>query len=356
MLVGEHGRVIPFRHFKAIAIAMVVTVVLSLAGVTVQSVRYAQQSRTINRLQDELGELKAQTALLRNEKDILLTRLVIDKAQANMPDQAKASEEKQSKMPSMADEHRGSSLSSPAPGATPSIAPSAEPQAAASSRVNRQADIRQFALNYQKGKERLQASFRLHNTSTPKQALSGTVVTVFRNKGDASEHWLTVPTVPLHDGKPSAKGGRSFRINNYRTMEFNAERQKLPLAYDTATVFVFEDKGALLLERDFPLAIAFQAPGRQAEPSSPPPGSVSPSVVNGSTEADIPTPKSDTEHATRSEADVPDTGAAVTGTDGADTANTAGTPLNSVVDRSQERSRGENEENRTRDSHEPTSE
>jgi low affinity Fe/Cu permease len=293
MLVGEHGRVIPFRHFKAIAIVMMVTLVLSLAGVTVQSVRYAQQSRNILRLQDELGELKAQTALLRNEKDILLTKMVIDRVQTIIPDQAQASEDKQRKAPSVAKEDRRPASSPPAPSATSTGAP----KAAESPRVRWQADIRQFELNYHQGRERLQASFRIYNTSTPKRALSGTVVTVFRNKDDVSVRWLTVPAVPLQDGKPSAKGGQSFRINNYRTMEFNAERQKLPLGYDTATVFVFEDEGALLLERDFPLAIAFQLPAGQVEPSSPNPAS-EPSASNASTDADIAAPESGEEDAT----------------------------------------------------------
>jgi low affinity Fe/Cu permease len=351
MLVGEHGRVIPFRHFKAIAITMVVTLVLSLAGVTVQSVRYAQQSRNIIRLQDELGELKAQTALLRNEKDVLLTKMVIDRVQTIDPDQAQASEDKQGKAPSVAKEERGSTSPPPAPSATVFAAP----KAAESPRVRWQADIRQFELNYQQDRERLQASFRIYNTSTPKRALSGTVVTVFRNRGDASVQWLTVPAVSLQDGKPSAKGGQSFRINNYRTMEFNAERQKLPLEYDTATVFVFEDEGALLLERDFPLAIAFQLPAGQAEPSSPPTAR-KPSGSNASTDADIAAPGPDEEDATLAEADVRNTEAAATGTDGADMLNTAGSPLNSVIDPSQERSGQDNEENLTRDSREPTSE
>lgn len=353
MLVGEHGRVIPFRHFKAIAIAAVVTLVLSLAGVTVQSVRYAQQSRNLIRLQDELGELKAHTALLRNEKDVLLTKMVIDRAQPIVPDpdQAQASENKQGRAPSVTKEDRRPSSSPPAPSATASAAP----KAAVSPRVRWQADIRQFELNYQQGQERLRASFRLYNTSTPKQALSGTVVTVFRNKGDASVQWLTVPAVPLQDGKPSASGGQSFRINNYRTMEFNAERQKLPLGYDTATVFVFEDEGALLLERDFPLAIAFQLPAERVEPSSPTPAS-EPSGSNASTDADIPAPESGEKDATLVEADVQDTEAAVTGTDGADMVNTAGAPLNSVIDRPQDRPGQEDEENLTRDSREPTSE
>jgi hypothetical protein len=355
MLVGEHGRIIPFRHFKATAIAIVVTLVLSLAGVTVQSVRYAQQSRNIIRLQDELGDLKAQTALLRNEKDILLTKMVIDSVQTivPVPDEARAIENKGHKAPSAAKEDIEASLSPPAPGA----AASAAPKATAPSRVRWQADIRQFELKYQQGQKRLQASFRIYNTSKPKQALSGTVVTVFRNKVDASVQWLTVPAVPLQDGKPSAKGGQTFRINNYRTMEFSAERQKLPLGYDTATVFVFEDEGTLLLERDFPLAIDFQLPAEQVEPSSLM-GASGQSDSNASGDADIPRQESDEdedeEAAAVGEADARNTEAAASDTDGNPMSTEA--PLNSVIDPPQERSGQENQENPAMNSRKPTSE
>jgi hypothetical protein len=355
MLVGEHGRVIPFRHFKATAIAIVVTLVLSLAGVTVQSVRYAQQSRNIVRLQEELVDLKAQTALLRNEKDILLTKMVIDSVQtiAPDPDEAREGENKGHKAPSAAKENLEASSASPAP--APGTAASAAPKAMAPSRVRRQADIRQFELKYQQGQERLQASFRIYNTSKPRQALSGTVVTVFRKKDDASVQWLTVPDVPLQDGKPSAKGGQIFRINNYRTMEFRAERQKLPLGYDTATVFIFEDEGTLLLERDFPLAIDFQLPAEQVEPSSLTDAS-EPSDSNASSDTDIPRQESDEdeEAAAIGEADVRDTEAATSDTEGSTMATEA--PLNSGIDPPQERSGQENQENPTMDPGKPASE
>ncbi|MFZ1985807.1 MAG: hypothetical protein WAU91_15420, partial [Desulfatitalea sp.] len=64
MLVGEHGRVIPFRRFKEIAIAVIGLASLSLAALVVIAYLYMQQGKTIGRLQGDLDAAQRQAALL----------------------------------------------------------------------------------------------------------------------------------------------------------------------------------------------------------------------------------------------------------------------------------------------------
>jgi hypothetical protein len=109
------------------------------------------------------------------------------------------------------------------------------------------------------------------------------------------------------------------------------------------------------LERDFPLAIDFQLPAEQVEPSSLTDAS-EPSGNNTSSDTDIPRQESDEdeEAATVGEADVRDTEAAISDTEGSTMATEA--PLNSGIDPPQERSGQENQENPTMDPGKPASE
>jgi hypothetical protein len=68
MLVGEHGRVIPFKHFKGLVIAVAVALVLSQLAAAVIGIAYYQKHRTVQRLEQEIGDLRQQAAALRDEK------------------------------------------------------------------------------------------------------------------------------------------------------------------------------------------------------------------------------------------------------------------------------------------------
>jgi hypothetical protein len=266
MLVGEHGRVIPFRHFKAIVAATIGLLLASLLGLAVLGALYVRQGRSVDRLQSELDTARQQASRLRDEKDVLHASLALDKAGAQ---------------PAAGRKTAGAAGEAPAPpgeDAAPAPAPEpaarAAPAAAETPRVRWQADIRQFDVNHNPQQELLEVSFRIYNTTTPRQALAGSTVVVFRNDADPKLARLPVPAVPLSDGRPAAKGGHTFRINNYRTMRFRAERQKAPIAYNAVTVFVFQEGGALLLEREFEVDIPFEAPPEPEAPPADDPGPV----------------------------------------------------------------------------------
>lgn len=270
MLVGEHGRVIPFRHFKAIVVATIGLLLASLLGLAVLGALYVRQGRSVDRLQSELDTARQQAAQLRDEKDVLHASLALGMA-GSQP----AAGQKTAGAAGDAPAQSGKDTApAPAPEPVSRAEPAPEPVARAAPvaaekpRVRWQADIRQFDVNHNPQQELLEASFRIYNTTSPRQALAGSIVVVFRNDADPKVARLPLPAVPLSDGKPAAKGGQGFRINNYRTMRFRAERQKAPIAYNAVTVFVFQEGGALLLEREFEVDIFFEAP---PEPEAPPP-------------------------------------------------------------------------------------
>ena len=80
MLVGEHGRVIPVRRFKEMAIAIFAVALLSLGALIVLGLLYFRQGQALQDLRSDLAEANQHIARLKDEKDVLSARLGIKKA------------------------------------------------------------------------------------------------------------------------------------------------------------------------------------------------------------------------------------------------------------------------------------
>lgn len=259
MLVGEHGRIIPFKHFKGIAIAVISVVVLTLVGLLALGIAYTHQAVTIHRLQAELTKAQGEAANLRDEKDLLMTKLVVTKEipgnkVETAPDAVQSSKAAGQAAPPAAKE----SGSSPAPTAQAAVPPA---KAADKPRpVKPGATIQQFKVNYDGARNILKASFRIYNASKPKTPLSGRSVVVFKKQDEPPLQWLSVPRVPLVDEKPGGKQGKAFKIHNYRTMEFRAYGLKQPIHYNTAVAFVFSAEGDMLVSEELSFSIPYQPP------------------------------------------------------------------------------------------------
>ncbi|MCJ8500529.1 hypothetical protein [Desulfatitalea alkaliphila] len=276
MLVGEHGRVIPFKHFKGLVIAVAVALLLSQLAAVVLGIAYFQKHRAAQEFEGELTDLRRQIGTLRNEKDILLAKLVIEQGpeaaadvHADVAEETSAAEGEEEAETTAAEgedqaETNVAAKAEAAPEPSPSPAPEPSPSPQPTPRVRWQADVRRFEVNYTPGAQVLEAVFRIYNVSQPRQMLSGDIVLVYRKKDDPTVPPLAVPNVTLRGGRPNPGGGQEFRINNYRTMRFRAPGQSAPITYDTVTVYVFEEEGTLLLNRDYDVDIPY-------DPPAPPP-------------------------------------------------------------------------------------
>ena len=267
MLVGEHGRVIPFKHFKGLAMAVVGVVALALLALAVLGIAYVRQDAAMEKLRAELTDALQQAGKLRDEKDLLMTRLVVTK---EMPGNQAQAEPAGGRKPQTASQTAPpkpqESDSPPATKAQVQVPPAKA--AAKPPSVKEGATIKQFKVNYDDAHNILQASFRVYNTSKPKAPLSGRTVVVFKKQDDPPLQWLSVPRVPLADEKPSGKQGKAFKINNYRTMDFKAYGLKLPIRYNTAVAFVFSADGDLLLSEELSFTIDYQPPKPEVKPPS----------------------------------------------------------------------------------------
>lgn len=262
MLVGDHGRIIPFRRFKGLAISAVVLLAVALAALFVLSILYVAQMQTITELEGRVKNAQAQATKFRDEKDLYLTQLEIVKKEQNPAPEKKAA-------PPVEEKAAAPPAAKPA-GPPPKKAPEkkAAPPKPAPAPVNWAADIRRFKATYLPKQKVLKAEFRIYNTSKPRKALAGRTVVVFKNLDDTPIHWFPVPRVQLTNGEPSGARGQSFKINNYRTVQFRAYGQKAPVKLNAATVFIYSDKGKLLASKDFGFKIDYKPPPEPAAPKT----------------------------------------------------------------------------------------
>ncbi|BBO88882.1 hypothetical protein DSCOOX_20620 [Desulfosarcina ovata subsp. ovata] len=83
-----------------------------------------------------------------------------------------------------------------------------------------------------------------------------------------TDHWLALPDVTLVDGKPDGRGGRTFRISRFVDMDLSVQSPKDPSVYQTATVYIFDKNGALMVEQTAAADLPAPAP-KTAPPPSP---------------------------------------------------------------------------------------
>jgi hypothetical protein len=278
MLVGDHGRVIPFRHFKALIIGVGVVLILSLCALILLGVMYTRQRGQVGHLQKQLEQMRAQSAKFRDDKDLYLTQLKVLQMQTGVLPRKPVDEPKTmaGEGPPPADAKTPPKTDKAAPKnekATPEKkeAPREVPVHKAEPRVQWSADIRRFNVSYDNRQGVLTAEFRIYNTSQPKKRLKGQTVVVFKAIGDPPNQWAIVPSVPLHKETPDGKKGRPFNIRNYQTERFKTLRRKNSPKYDIVAVYIFEDQsGALIVKRELPFNVDYSPPAPPKPVVKPP--------------------------------------------------------------------------------------
>jgi hypothetical protein len=265
MLVGDRGRVIPFRHFKGIALGVCTVSFLLLVAFVVISLLYIGQGRKLASLEAQLEQTQLQSSKLRDEKDLYLTKLMLAEKKEKTPVAKPTSPEPSKPAASPSKPSATPSETAQTDAAAEETAAPAKPPAPI---VAWNVDIRRFSVSYDAKRERLEAQFRVYNTSKPKKRLAGRGVVVFKVQDDPPFKWMPVPLVQLRSGEPTGTRGQSFEVRNYLTMKFSAYHQKTPVTFNMATAFIFSEDGRLLASKDF--AFQIKTPPPPVEKPAPP--------------------------------------------------------------------------------------
>ncbi|BBO81649.1 hypothetical protein DSCO28_22150 [Desulfosarcina ovata subsp. sediminis] len=321
LLVADDGRIIPFRRIKGVAIALVVLVVL--LGVlciglgwrlTVQNVNHAHTL-------DQLSEARERADHFKHEHELISAELVLAEARmekAGLPI-PRREESPAAAIPGQTDNERvvtektaegtRPSVTPPAPSpaapesqaskgttAPPPVAagvhppdrkpavfvdlpaprvpqptpaePSSTPSATASQTISPSVAVGAITVRYNAATKRIQARFRIRNTGSRRTPVAGRAVMVLGGGQVPTDRWLALPDVTLVDGKPDGRGGRKFRISRFVDMDLSVQSPKDPSVYQTATVYIFDKNGALMVEQT--AAVDLPAPAPKTAPAPPP--------------------------------------------------------------------------------------
>lgn len=279
-MVGDHGQIIPFRRVKGIAITLITLATLAILAAVGLGFWGAWLRVQNADLETELEDVRQSVRRLKDEKDLLMAKVVILETHNQKGAQvAKPAKEVQG---STAAKSVTASKSSGKPQTTPhkpakSAAPVTKPQRTQSSSSPSEAPkaiaapkvpaiptasvaVSAFIADHRPRNHTLSARFQIKNTGPRGQRVAGRCVLVLKNAVKSDMEWVSVPHVSLISGRPNGKQGRAFKIANFMTLKMQTERVPDNFAFETGTLYVFDNAGKQLLEKEVPVQLSYRKP------------------------------------------------------------------------------------------------
>ena len=240
LFLGDRGKTVTFKHFKLVVVAALFFLLSSAATAGWFWYLYKGSSVEIANHEKRIDTLKKAVLSLRNEKDILMARLVVAESRVE-ENLAKATQSKETQ-PKEKREPKSPAPSEPV-----------TPKATAKSKASVIAD--DFIIFHEPDINTLRIHYKVRNLGSREQPVSGRTVVVLKDDDDDPIKWVVLPKVPLRSGKPTGQYGRSFSIYNYRTMKFNVVDASGPEKFKSADVYIFSTTGELVFEKTFPVGV-----------------------------------------------------------------------------------------------------
>lgn len=280
LFIGDHGKVITLKRFKAIVIAAALIFFSAICAAAILFFVNIDTFVENKGLQSDLDKSEAQIETLRHEKEILLARLVIAESKARKTGVEQQQSQPDSDTASPIAPKPQAVLKNPAEKGdqkTPPVPEAAQPKPPAPQKVEPEpvlsVAVENFSIAYESDRKNLNAQFRIKNTSPESQPVSGQTVVVLKGDDLPIDEWLVMPAMAMVGDMPSGKQGKIFSIQRFRTMKFTFETPDNFDAFQTAVVYVFLKSGELILEEDFPITLPPPAEPEPEAPSSQAPSS-----------------------------------------------------------------------------------
>ena len=116
-------------------------------------------------------------------------------------------------------------------------------------------DVANFQLVKESARNRWVIRFTIKRTAAAAGKISGRAFIVLKDGSEDYNNWVCVPPAMLIKGKPAPEQrGYTFAINNFLNARVSMKQQTPPENVSEAVVYVYADKGSLLLEQTFPIA------------------------------------------------------------------------------------------------------
>ena len=293
LLVADDGRIIPFKHIKGIALTLVI--LLIVVGVVCAGLGWLLAKEKIRHRQtlDQLALAREEAARYKSENEMVITELVL--AEARMEKAGLPVPDRQHKTSLAKTEQTATPPKTPGtivPDPQEQSGPAAEKQAAlvqdsersvhpAASAASEVAGsdiapakksttiqppaiaVGEMKLDHNRSEGLVKATFRVSNTGSRSSPVKGWCIVALKSDPADSDTWMGLPGDALVDGKMDPNKGKNFKISRFIDMDVETAVGTRQASFTTATVYVFDDAGAILLEKDFPIALSLAPSGSE---------------------------------------------------------------------------------------------
>ncbi len=250
LFLGDHGQIISLGRLKRLVIPLALMLVIATVSFAWLLIVFKSSREDNKNLSDALDLSRQKVMSLRDEKELLMVRLVM--AESRIKNSADdISPDTDSSVETGADSKAIDKTAS-----LPDEKQVEEKTAFARPEKFQKTAVEDFIVLFEPDTAVLKVQLKIVNTSQNAQPVSGHAFVILKQSEAAQNSWLIFPSVPLVSGKPAMfKKGQYFSIVRFKTVKFKARNETNPKRFKNATVFVFAKTGKLLLEKSFPIEI-----------------------------------------------------------------------------------------------------
>ena len=269
LFVGDHGKVIRIRNFKFLVAAWILAIFITTAAAAVFF--YLNQSKTgeMVSLKQALAGSQKRAKSLRDEKDILMARLVVMESKIKSgqpkPKQKKIEETPKPKpiteiLPAPEPTRPIKTVEIQPPRDSIETDRDKEPAQETIAQESDEAEslevlaIDDFFVLIEEDSNTLRVKYKIRNVGQSSKPVSGRTFMILKGQEEDQKNWLVFPEASMISGKPSQiHNGRSFSITRFKTIRFKAPYRNGDKPFLTASILVYSTAGELLLEKSFPI-------------------------------------------------------------------------------------------------------
>ncbi len=269
LAIEERGKIISIGRLKGLIIALVLTLVIVVVSVSSLLIIAKSASEENEGLRNALDASKKQVAALRDEKDLLMVRLVLAEARIEAGVEAKVEdrladirEKQKGEIAGGLPDNSTSIETKPDPtdiDKTVLLTGEKQPEEKTASAIPAKLPgvlIEDFVVLFEPDSNILKVQFKIIKISPNSQPVSGHAFVILKNDEVDEDRWLIFPRVTLASGKPSLyKRGQYFSIYRFKTVRFKAREETDPKRFNNASVLVYNTTGDLLLEKILPVEV-----------------------------------------------------------------------------------------------------
>lgn len=281
LAIEERGKIISIGRLKGLIIALVLTLVVLVVSVSSLLIIAKSASDENEGLRNALDVSKKQVAALRDEKELLMVRLVLAgagvEAEVGVETEAGVGVEVEDKLADIGEKQKketsgglpdnsASIKTKPDPtdaDKTVLLTGEKQPEEETASAIPAKlpgVSIKDFVVLFEPDSNILKVRFKIIKISPDSQPVSGHAFVILKNDEVDEDRWLIFPRVTLSSGKPSQYNkGQYFSIFRFKTVNFKAQYEADPKRFNNANVLVYNTTGDLLLEKSYPVTIANMA-------------------------------------------------------------------------------------------------